>query len=75
MENLINNTNHFYFFFRHSKFRIVNLKSDNTEIMMGIETDYIINEPFESSLKKCQEGLEKKMRWSDFFNESFDLCY
>ena len=50
-------------------------KSDNAEIMMGIETDYITNELFESSLKKYQERLETKMRGSDFVFESVDLLY
>ena len=51
-------------------------KSDNAEIMMGIETDDIINELFESFLKKYQEGLETKMReGSNFVFESVDLLY
>ena len=50
-------------------------KSDNAEIMMGTETDDIINEFFESPLKKYQEGLETKMRGSDFDFESVDLFY
>ena len=44
------------------EFRIMNSKSDTVEIMMGIETDDIINELFESFLRKYQEGLETKMR-------------
>ena len=35
-------------------------KSDNMEIMMGIETDDFIKELFESLLQRYQEGLEKK---------------
>ena len=54
----------------------MNSKSDNVEIMMGIETDDIINELFESFLKKYQEGLETKMReGSNFVFESVDLLY
>ena len=49
MENSINNENHFFFFFRPGEFRIMHSNSDNAEIMMGIETDDIINELFESS--------------------------
>ena len=48
-------------------------KSDSAEIMMGIETDDIINELFKSSLKKYQEGLKTKMRGSDFVFERVDL--
>ena len=35
-------------------------KSDNMEIMMGIETDDFIKELFGSLLQRYQEGLEKK---------------
>ena len=51
------------------------LKNDDAKIMMGIETDDIINEPFESSLKKYQEGLETKMKRSHFIFESANLLY
>ena len=37
-------------------------KSNNVEIMMGNETDEIIEELFESFLKKYQEGLEESIR-------------
>ena len=57
------------------EFRIMNSKSDNVEIMMGIETDDIINELFESFFKKYQEGLETKMEGSNFVFESVDLLY
>ena len=58
------------------EFRIMNSKSDNVEIMMGIETDDIINELFKSFFKKYQEGLETKMReGSNFVFESVDLLY
>ena len=36
-------------------------KSDNIEIMMGSETDDIINKLFKSFLQKYQEGLEESM--------------
>ena len=48
------------------EFRIMHSKSNNVEIMMGTETDDIINELFKSFLKKYQEGLETKMEGSDF---------
>ena len=41
--------------------------------MKGTETNDIINELFESFLKKCQEGLETKMGRSNFVFESVDL--
>ena len=39
----------------HSKF-------DNTEIMIGSETDEIIEELFKSLLHRCQEGSEESMK-------------
>ena len=43
-------------------------KSKNIEILMGSETDDIINELFESSLQKDQEKLEEK-------NERQQVCF
>ena len=48
-------------------------KSNNIEIMMGSETDEIIKELFESLLQRYQEGLEQKMRVSNFVFDSIDL--
>ena len=42
--------------------RMMHSKSDNVKIMAGIETDDIINELFESFLKRYQDGLEKNER-------------
>ena len=39
-------------------------KSDNIEIMMGSETDEIIEELFESLLQRYQEVLEESMKGS-----------
>ena len=55
--------------------RNMHTKSDNIEIMMGSETDDIIDELFESLLQKYQEGLEKSLRGSDFIFDSADLLY
>ena len=57
------------------EFRIMSTKSNNVEIMMGTETDDIINELFKSFLEKHQEGLETKMEVSNFVFESVDLLY
>ena len=54
---------------------IMRAKSNNMEIMMGIEIDEIIEEPFESLLQKYQEGLEGKMRESEFAFDSVDLLH
>ena len=55
------------------KNRIMDSKSDNVEIIMGIETDDIIKELFESFLKNYQKNLEEKMKDSNFVFESIDL--
>ena len=63
----------FISFLDTGEFRIMNSKSENVKIMTGMETD-IINELFESFLKKYQKGLETKMReGSNFVFESVDL--
>ena len=48
--------------------RTMHTKSDNKEIMMGSETDEIIEELFKSLLQKYQEGLEESMRGSEFMH-------
>ena len=50
-------------------------KSHNVEIVMGNETDEIIEELFESFLQKYRERLEEKMRKSEFIFESFVLFH
>ena len=49
-------------------------KSNNAEIMMGIETDDIINELFKSLLERYQ-GLETRIEGSHFVFENVDLLY
>ena len=46
--------------------RIMHTKSDNEEIMVGRETNEVIKEPFKSFLQRYQEGLQEKMKGSDF---------
>ena len=41
-------------------------KSNNIEIMMGNGTDEITDKLFQSLLQKYQEGLEEKVRGSEF---------
>ena len=55
--------------------RTMDSKSKNIEILMGCETDYIINKLFESFLQEYQEKLEEKIRDSKFVFESVDLLY
>ena len=50
-------------------------KSNSIEIMMGNETDKIIEKHFESLFQKYDEGLEEKMRGREFVFDSIDLLY
>ena len=50
-------------------------KSNNVEIMIGSETDEIIEDLFNSFLQKYQEGLEESMRGSEFAYDSVDTLY
>ena len=50
-------------------------KSNNVDIMMGNETDEIIDELLESLLQNYQEGLEEKIRGSEFVFDSIDLLH
>ena len=50
-------------------------KSNNVEIMMGSETDEIIEDLFESFFQKYQEGLEESMRASEFAYDSVDTLH
>ena len=56
-----------------SFFRIFRRNKAVYEIMMGNETDEIIEELCESLLQKYQEGLEESMRGSEFIRDSVDL--
>ena len=50
-------------------------KSNNVEIMMGSETDEIIEELLKSFLQKYQEKLEQSMRGSEFIYYSVYALY
>ena len=50
-------------------------KSNNIEIMVGIETDEIIKELFKSLLQRYQEGLEESMKGSEFIFDSVNLLH
>ena len=55
--------------------RTTDSKSDNVEIMKVSEADDNIKELFESFKKIYQEGLETKMKGSQFVFENVDLLY
>ena len=55
--------------------RTIRTKSDNIEIMMGCETDEIIEELFKSLLQRYQETLQKPVRGSEFIFYCVDALY
>ena len=55
--------------------RTMHTKSNNVEIMIGNETDQIIEDLFESFLQKHQEALDESMRGSEFVYDSVDVLY
>ena len=52
--------------------RTMYTNSDNIDIMIGNETDEIIEELFESLLQRYQKNLEEKMRGGEFVYDSID---
>ena len=55
--------------------RIMPTRSNNEEIMNGSDTDEVIKEHFKSFLQRYQEGLQEKMRGSDFAFDGVNLLY
>ena len=55
--------------------RIMHKKSDITEIMVGSDTNEVIKELFKSFLQRYQEGLQEKMRGSEFKFDGIHLLY
>ena len=50
-------------------------KSDNKEIMVGSDTSHVIKELFKSFLQRYQEGLQEKMKGSEFEFDGVNLLY
>ena len=55
--------------------RIMHTRSDNVEIMSGDDNDDIIEQLFESLLKKYEENLRNKMRGSEFEFAGVNFLY
>ena len=55
--------------------RVMHTKSDNEEIMIGSDTSDVIKELFKSFLQRYQEGLQEKMKGSDFEFDGVNLLY
>ena len=58
-----------------NEFREMYTTSNNIEIMIGIETNDIIKEIFNYFLRRYQQGLETKMKGSNFIFYNVDLLY
>ena len=56
-----------------NEIHIMHTKSDNIETMSGTETNDVTNELLKSLLRRYQEGVETKMKGSNFVFESVDL--
>ena len=54
---------------------IMHTKNDNTEIMIGSDTNEVIKELFKSFLQIYQEGLQEKMRGSEIEFDGIHLLY
>ena len=50
-------------------------KSNNIEIMVGSETDEVIEELFKSLWQRYQEGSEEPMRGNEFIPDSINLSH
>ena len=50
-------------------------KRDNIEVMIGSETDKIIEDLFDSFLQRYHKNLEESMRESEFVFDSVDSLY
>ena len=55
--------------------RIMHTKSNDVEIMVGSETDEVIEELFESLLQSYQKKLEDSVRGSKFVYDSVEVMY
>ena len=55
--------------------RIMHTKSNNIEIMIGSDTDEVIEDLFKSLLQRYQENLEEKMRGSEFVFDGVDVLH
>ena len=55
--------------------RIMYTKSINAEIMIGSDTNEVIEDPFKSLLQGYQENLEEKMKGSEFAFDGVNSLY
>ena len=57
------------------KTRFMHTKSNNMEIMIGSDTDEVIEDLFKSLLQRYQENLEEKMRGSESVFDGVDVLH
>ena len=76
MENSAISRNQFHFSKPDSdETRIMHTKSDSLEIMIGSDTNKVIEDLFKSLLQRYQENLEEKMRGSEFSFDAVNLLH
>ena len=63
----------FISFIDGNKTQVMHTKSDNVEIVNGTDTSDAINKLISSFMKRCQEGLETKLKGSSYIFERIDL--
>ena len=63
----------FISFIDRNKAQVMHTKSDNVKIMNGTDTSDVINKLISSFTKRYQEGLETKMKGSNYIFERIDL--
>ena len=63
----------FVSFIGKNETQVMHTKSDNMEIMTGIDTSDAINELIDFFVKRYQEGLETKIKGSSYIFEGIDL--
>ena len=68
-------TIHFFSSKDSEEIRTMHSKSDNIEILIGNETDKVIEDLFDSLFQRYQKGLEEKMRGSEFVFDNVDLLH
>ena len=66
MESAISIQISFKILFNTTENQIMHSKSDNVEIMRGLDTNDVIDELIESFAKRYQESLETKMKGSNY---------
>ena len=63
----------FIYFIDKNQTELMHTKSDNVEIMNGTDTSDAINELINSFMTRYQEGLETKVKGSNYIFEHIDL--